>query len=31
VQDDGKDASKTRAKSNKWSLCGVALCSYEIT
>ena len=25
MQDDGKDASKTRAKSNKWSLCGVAL------
>ena len=24
VQDDGKYASKTRAKSNKWSLCGVA-------
>ena len=25
MQDDGKDASKTRTKSNKWSLCGVAL------
>ena len=25
MQDDGKDASKTRAKSNIWSLCGVAL------
>ena len=25
MQDDGKYASKTRAKSNKWSLCGVAL------
>ena len=25
VQYDGKDASKTCTKSNKWSLCGVAL------
>ena len=25
MQDDGKYASKTRAKSYKWSLCGVAL------
>ena len=25
MQDDGKDASKTRTKSNKWSLCGIAL------
>ena len=25
VQDDGKDASKTRTKSNKWSLCGVTI------
>ena len=25
VQDDEKYASKTRAKSNKWSLCGVAI------
>ena len=29
MQDDGKDASKTRAKSNKWSLCGVALVLYS--
>ena len=25
MQDDGKDASKTRTKSNKWSLCGVTI------
>ena len=25
MQYDGKDASKTRTKSKKWSLCGVAL------
>ena len=29
MQDDGKYASKTRAKSNKWSLCGVALVLYS--
>ena len=29
VQYDEKDASKTRTKSNKWSLCGVALNSEE--
>ena len=30
MQDDGKYASKTRAKSNKWSLCGVAFILYII-
>ena len=29
MQYDEKDASKTRTKSNKWSLCGVALNSEE--
>ena len=29
MQDDGKYASKTRAKSNKWSLCGVAIKYYR--
>ena len=28
---DGKYASKTRAKSNKWSLCGVALYLFLFT